>query len=112
MASTGEESCKQKDFPHPLTPFSPAQLGQAHLTPPSSLSLIPPLPRVLTPNIVQTDDHGHHHLPHRPQCPLSQLLISSDAWGGRGRKDQVVVQEARGEVRSQKVWELGSWGLE
>lgn len=47
-------------------------------------------PQVLTPNIVQTDDDSHHHFPSRPERPLSQLLIGSDACEGGGREEQPV----------------------
>lgn len=40
------------------------------------------------PNIVQTDLRSHYYLPSRPQHPLSQLLIGSDAYNtSTGQQD-------------------------
>lgn len=78
---TGHGWCRWRESKEKDSPFPPPSLpSPAWESPPHSPSSLPP-PRVLTPNIVQTDDSGHHYLPCRPECPLSQLLIGSDTWG-------------------------------
>lgn len=63
---------------------------------------------------MQTDDCSHHYLPHRPQCPLSQLLIGSDACAGRGDKKEKVMglgSQYRGEEWGPEELGAGELGL-
>lgn len=54
---------------------------------------------------MQTDDRGHHYLPRRPQRPLSQLFIGSDAYNastGQQEMDGVRRQKSNAEQQGQE----------